>query len=244
VSSDGKLNPPDSTKLEVTVAVLKAVVAAAGAVIPVPMLGPILGGVTAEAISFAGQREINRRVDTFLDALARGLEEMHIELDDLKASFWTICVQATDYARRTHLDEKIEMLKNVLLHAASPDVPDSELLSIFIRYAGELTMWHVSFLRCIAAPLEWARLRKYQVQIKTNVDARLIFEGAMRNELPSPELNEVFLQELYARGLAANSANPYAFLSPEAEQLHPHITALGGQFLSFITNYKSDASGL
>jgi hypothetical protein len=149
VNNSDRLQPPDTSRLEVVLAAAKFALAAV----------PFVGGSMAEAVGYIGQREIDRRLATFFDEVLRGLEAMQVQVADLKASFWTTLFHAAEVARRTHQQEKREALKNAVLNAAKPTAPDDDLQHIFLNMVADLTPLHIRLLDFILYPQRCARGR-------------------------------------------------------------------------------------
>ncbi len=229
---------PNTSRFEAVLAGAKAAVTVAAALsgIPAPVLGPLLGGSIAEAVGYFGQREIDKRQKAFAEAVVRGLEDMQVQVAELKESFWTTLFYAAEVARRTHQREKLQALRNAVLNVAAGTAPDENLQLVFLNYLDTLTPLHLTLLDCVASPREWAARRNHPLAQGWNPDAGVIFEAVFRGQLPVENFHAQLLQDLYTRGLVANDANPNAFLSPPAEALIPHITDLGRRFLAFITS--------
>lgn len=178
---------------------------------------------------------------TLADHEAR-LSELHAAELARRPEFRAAFLQAADIAMRDPLRKKWVLLRNAVQNVAAGKEPDYNRRTIFLAYIGDLTELHLVFLDCIADPFSWAKQRNYPVYVgPQEVDARSIFEGKCRDELQPPGLLNVLLQDLYARGLAANDVNPDAFLSHPPEMFRPHITDLGRLFLAFITAPSTDS---
>ncbi len=151
-------------------------------------------------------------------------------------AFTTAFLHASQIALRTHHREKLQALRNAVLHVAVGTAPNENLQLVFLHYLDTLTPLHLTLLDCVASPREWAARRNLPLAQGWNPDAGAIFEAVYRGQLPAENYHMQLLQDLYTRGLAGNGANPNAFPSPPPEALLPHITDLGRQFLAFITS--------
>lgn len=170
-----------------------------------------------------------------LDVHERRLYALDLDVLAQRSDFRAAIVRTTEIAVRDPMRRKWESLRNALLNIATGATPDEILQSIFLGNIQDLTALHLMFLDCIADTLAWAQRRGYPVHVgPKEADARAIFEGACRQELQPPGLHLVLLQDLYARGLAADDVNPDGFLSPSPELRHPHITELGKLFMAFV----------
>jgi hypothetical protein len=238
VSNSDEMKVPDTSRLEALIAGAKAAatVAAALSGIPAPVLGPLLGGSIAEAVGYFGQREIDKRQSTFLDEVLRGLEDMQVQVSNLKESFWSTLLYAVDVTRRTHQQEKRDALKNAVLNAAKPTAPDDDLQHIFVKMVDDLTPLHLRLLEFFLHPekfgLDVPDPRAFHVLNPTKprwvwdaIESRVA--GAQRRDLV-----ELCFSDMVNRGLMAYSSDP----GPLQGAILPWPTTLAVEFMSFITS--------
>lgn len=201
---------------------------------------PVFGGPAAELFGAILQPQLEKRKTAWLESLARELvrlgEHVHGLTPEVFAhspAFASAFLQASSAAIRTHLQEKLDALRNAVLNIAAGTAPDDNLQLTFIRYVDELTPWHLSLLDAVADPLAWAAKRNHPVHAK-DIRADNMFEGYFRNELPKGH-EKVLLQDLYVRGLATSTVDPYGPLYPrDVHEIYPRITDLGRTLLTFI----------
>jgi len=232
VANSDKRTPPDTSLLEGFVAAAKL----ASAAIPVPFVGVSI----AEAVGYFGQREIDKRQSTFFAEVLRGLQDMQVQVADLKESFWSTLLYAVDVARRTHQQEKREALKNAVLNAAKPTAPEDDVQHIFVTMVDDLTPLHLRLLDFILNP------RKYGVDVKDwrglqTVNPKLygVWEVIEQNVAGSSrrDLIDLCFSDMVSRGLLRHSTAPPALRGP----LLPGPTNLALEFMSFITASNQQA---
>jgi hypothetical protein len=91
-----------------------------------------------------------KRRDKFLETLVRELIELKskIELVDCESPvFQTILMQACQIAIRTHKQQKLEALRNIILNSSIPSSIEDDVLSMFLNWIDGFTSVHISTLK-------------------------------------------------------------------------------------------------
>lgn len=91
-----------------------------------------------------------KRRDKFLEILARELMELKskIELVDFEsAAFQTIVIRAYQIAIRTHQEEKLEALRNIVLNSSIPRTLKHDIVEMFLGWVDNFTELHISTLK-------------------------------------------------------------------------------------------------
>ena len=213
---------------------------------------PFAGGPAAEVLGAILQPHIEQRRTEWLEGLAREQVRVSKQVEGLtpealaqSPAFASAFLQASAAALRTHLQEKLDALRNAVLNVAAGTASDDNLQLTFIRYVDELTPWHLALLDCVADRLAWAARRNFPVHSK-DIRADVMFEAVYRDVLPRGH-ETVLLQDLYVRGLATNTVDPYsgssAYGGRDPNDLFPRITDLGTQFLAFISAPRPPLGG-
>lgn len=129
------------------VAFEKAAEAAASAV-------PFVGGPLAVALVTAMNWSISRRTDDWLEALAAEVERQGHVLEHLaeEPAFVDAVVTATRAAQATHEGEKLQALRNGVLHSIGPDAPEVDEQARFFRLVSEFTAGHLHLLAFLDDP--------------------------------------------------------------------------------------------
>lgn len=152
-------------------------------------------------------------------------------------AFTTAFLHASQIAMRTHQQEKLDALHNVVLNVAAETAPDASMQVMFLDALDTLTPWHLLLLDCIADPIGWSARRQYPLAPGYTPDASTIFGAFFRDTMPVRGFDTQLLQDLYNCGLAANNVNPRGQLVLHGvEDTIPHITEMGAHFLKFINS--------
>jgi hypothetical protein len=108
--------------------------------------GALLGGFYESYVDSPA----TKRRDNFLEILVRELMELKskIELVDFKSPvFLTILLHASQIATRTHKEQKLEALRNVVLNSSIPNSVDDDILAMFLNWIDGFTGLHISTLK-------------------------------------------------------------------------------------------------
>jgi len=118
---------------------LKALVSA------VPAVGSL-------GVSFFESRVVHpatQRICKFLETLVLEFEELKskIELVDFESpAFETTIIRASEIASRTHQEQKLEALRNIVLNSSIPRSLEDDILAMFLNWIDDFTELHISIL--------------------------------------------------------------------------------------------------
>jgi hypothetical protein len=90
-----------------------------------------------------------QRVYNFLETLVREFEKLksQIELVDFGSpAFETTIIRASDIASRTHQEQKLEALRNIVLNSSIPRSLEYDILAMFLNWIDDFTELHISIL--------------------------------------------------------------------------------------------------
>lgn len=129
---------------------------------------------------------------------------------------------------RTHEEEKLTLLRNVVLNTALKTKIDDDLRTMYIQFVSDLTPSHIRILKFFQNPKEWINDNGINLGGISMTSRSTILEMCM------PELvgrYDQFVIDMINRGLL-----------PRGEWLHvvgsgfltPMITPMGNEFLSFV----------
>lgn len=115
---------------------------------------PFVGGPLAIVLVTAMNWSISRRTDDWLEALAAEVKRQGLVLEDLadQPPFVDAVVTATRAAQATHQKEKLEALRNGVLHSVGQEAPDVDEQARFFRLVEEFTAGHLSLLSFLDDP--------------------------------------------------------------------------------------------
>lgn len=91
-----------------------------------------------------------QRIYKFLETLARELEELKSKIESVDFEspvFHTTVIQAYQIATRTHKEQKLEALRNIVLHSSIPRVLEEDVLAMFLNWIDVFTELHISTLK-------------------------------------------------------------------------------------------------
>jgi hypothetical protein len=117
-----------------------------GIVNSLPPVGSLLGGFfESYIVSPATQRTYK-----FLEILVRELEELKSKIESVDFEspvFLTTFLHASQIARRTHQEQKLEALRNVVLNSSIPRALEDDVLAMFLNWIDGFTELHISTLK-------------------------------------------------------------------------------------------------
>jgi hypothetical protein len=90
------------------------------------------------------------RIRKFLGILVQELEELKskIELVDYEnPAFQTIVIRAYQIAVRTHKEQKLEALRNIVLNSSIPRTLEDDIVEMFLGWVDNFTELHISTLK-------------------------------------------------------------------------------------------------
>lgn len=207
---------------------------------------PIVGSPLAELFAAIIAPPLAKRRDAWIEEIADGLtqlqEQVHVlRLEDLSEndSFVSTVMNASAAAIKTHQEEKLNALRNAVLNAALPDAPQDHLQSMFVGLINDLTAWHVVILRWIASKPNGVSDSFGPNDTDQDVTNRLI--ASIRASF-QPLLDETadfgtqIIKDLKDRGLIYLGRRPIPVGTGGLLEICAQRTALGRQFLEFITS--------
>ena len=123
---------------------------------------PVAGSFLSEVVDLLYRAPIEQRREEWLRELTGALSEVQERQDELtperlasNPEFVTVLHQVTEVAIRTHLSEKREQLRNVVVHAALPTAPELDKQLFFVRLVEDLTLNQVLILTLYRDPRGW-----------------------------------------------------------------------------------------
>jgi hypothetical protein len=200
---------------------------------------PVIGGslqVLAESVIAPS---LTKRRDTWFRKLHELMSELHAKVDGFDPEslagdevFVTAVSDASRIAMGTHLEEKLDLLKNCLAHMAVDEGRDDFLDLQLFRFVDELTPEHVVVLQYLNNPGAW-------------FDAKRIERPSLAMGSPSHLMNaagmpvtgvalEIVLRNLNDRGLANTQSLKTTMTADGAWQ--SLTTELGRDLLEFVSS--------
>lgn len=112
----------------------------------IPSVGSlVLGLVESYIVSPA-----TKRLHKFLETLVRELEELKLKIDLVdfdSPAFQTTLIHTCQIVIRTHQEQKLEALRNIVLNSAIPRALEDDILAMFLNWIDVFTERHISTLK-------------------------------------------------------------------------------------------------
>jgi hypothetical protein len=111
---------------------------------------PALGPLTEFFIDTYIGPPANKRTRNFLNAVVEQLNEVKSKIESVNFEnpvFQTTFMQACQIAARTHQEQKLGALRNVVLNSSIPSSLEDDILAMFLNWIDGFTALHVSTLK-------------------------------------------------------------------------------------------------
>lgn len=243
--SDKRIDgPPSETKSDAVHTLVKASIASI----------PLVGGAAAEFFSALITPPINKRRDAWLNSIAEDLKELEKEVDQFKIEtlsqnerFISTFLSATQKASRTHVNAKLEALRNAVLNSALDKESEEDFLeSLFLDMIEEISSLHIRLLRFFE---KYPSIVIYYIKkigkydFESYEDVRKEYESELKNLFSSENelIGKLTLNLLTSRDLAKiDDDHSYDWKDLPS---HVSLTELGRRFLQYITTPLQVSSG-
>jgi hypothetical protein len=200
---------------------------------------PVVGGSLQVLVDTVLAPSLSKRRDRWIQELADLVEVIRkrVDTDSLEflagdEAFVTAVADASRIAMGTHLEEKLRLLKNCLLHMATQASRPDDFMSIrFLRFVEDLTPEHFVVLQYMANPRAW-----FDAKGITRPNLAMGSPGQIMNQANLPvvgTVRELVIRDLADRTLANVSGLNMTMTVDGAWQ--PMATPLGQQLLSFVS---------
>jgi hypothetical protein len=201
-------------------------------------LAPVLGGPLVEFFSMVVAPPLEKRRDAWLIDIINRLKKLEREDEGFKIEnlaqneeFISTLLYATQVAIRTHHEEKLEALRNIVVNSALDITAEENIHLIFMNMIDRYTPLHIQILCFIENPCVF--IPPY-IGTKTG---ELSFADNLRDafKMTYPEIHiideyyEQIIRDLISDGLIRSEKVMY-----RDKYLKPKITVLGGEFLTMI----------
>lgn len=170
---------------------------------------PVAGGPLAEFINLIEPPLSRRKNEWFryvlseIERLKEKTESFTIENLAQNEQFLTMLMQATQVAIRNHQAEKIEALKNALLHSILNDPPvDESMQMVFLHLIDVMTPWHILVLSFLHSPREWLSSHGIRVESYMMGSPMDLLQKAFPELVRNASLTAQVLLDLRTNGLA------------------------------------------
>ncbi len=206
---------------------------------------PIVGAPAAEIFALIVTPSYERRRDEWIESIGNGLKELAQKVEGFRIeelsqneTFITTVTHASQAAIRNHQKEKLEALRNAVLNAALPNAPEEDLQLMFLNFVDAFTPWHLAILKFFDNPREWGNKHGIKYPSFMAGSPSTVLEMTFTELQGKNEKYDLFAKDLFARGLL--SIDSLHTTMTKAGMFTSRTTALGQQFLSFITSPLSN----
>jgi hypothetical protein len=208
---------------------------------------PIVGGPLEVLVDAVLTPSLDRRRERWMHKLAELVERLSERVEGFDVAslagdeaFVSAVIDASRIAVTTHLDDKLEMLRNCLEHMALEDPRDDFLDAQFLRFVDEMEPEHFVVLQYLTNPRAWFDTKGISAPDLYQGSPMFIM-GAARLPVGGGVL-EIVLRNLSDRGLANTQSLQTMMTAQGAWQ--PLATSLGERLLDFVSSSSLTDSGL
>ena len=201
---------------------------------------PVAGGPAAELLGLVFGPPLEKRREKWLEQLAGAVEEIQQKMAEFTPEklsqdevFVSTALRATEIAIRTHQQEKLEALRNVVVNAALPGAPDETMQQIFLNHVDNLTPWHLRILAFFNDPVDWGKKHHVTYPNWTTGAPSLVLEQSMPELAGQRGFYDQIVSDLQQRGLMAK-VEIHTMMTANG-MFSSRTTPLGREFLRFIS---------
>lgn len=204
---------------------------------------PYIGGPAAEIFSSVITPSLTKRRDKWVESIYNALRELEKRVEGFKIEnlsnneiFITTLMHASQAAIRNHQDMKIDALRNAVLNAALPNVPEEDIQLMFLNFIDSLTPWHLRILILFDNPEDWARNNGKEFPV-WQFGTLFLLIGFSHEELRNRrEFCDQIIRDLYSMGLINIDNKSLHTTISGPGLLASHTTKFGKDFIRFITS--------
>lgn len=150
-----------------------------------------------------------------------------------------VFIQATSIATKTIQRDKIEALKNAILHSAQGNAPEFALQQIFLNHVDRFTEWHIKILKFSSNPRQWFVERGMTPPDRgmggIGLCLRTYLEAAYDELKLKKDIINVVVTELYNADLITVNKGVLDEVRTVNETLASKTTSLGEKLINFIS---------
>lgn len=198
---------------------------------------PVVGGSLQTLADVVIAPSLSKRRDRWLVKLHHLVRELEEKVEGFSPAdlagdeaFVTAVADASRIAMGTHLEEKLELLKNCLAHMAV-DINRDDFLDLqLFRFVEELSPEHFVVLQYLGNPGAWFDAKEIARPSLAMGSPRHLLDLAGMPVVGTPL--EIVLRDLSSRGLATTQSLRTTMTGPGAWQ--SLTTALGDELLKFV----------
>ncbi|MGD0389424.1 MAG: hypothetical protein ABSC42_10770 [Tepidisphaeraceae bacterium] len=235
--SDERSRLPTRSAGDAAVAVVRAIVGS------VPYVGPASVELFNWFVKAPHDRRLEELIELFGETLADLQANRGIDLRTLQnnPAFFDVLMQAIQIGLRNHQTEKREGLRNAIANSAVAHAPSESKRQMFLHFIDVFTVWHLKLLAFFANPQAYlTSLGKGLPQLGYSTPVRHGIEIAFPDLQRQQDFYDQIWSDLRQRGLVITQPPP-GTVTISSPGHRKQTTALGDEFLNFITTPKPDS---
>lgn len=201
---------------------------------------PTLGNFLSEAFSLLVTQPAEKRKENILimiDQRLQQLEENSFDMESLANNelFLSSVLQATQIAMRTHQQDKIAALLNIVTNVATDTSIDDSIVQMYLNIIDTFNEWHLRVLLLLNNP------RKHYVDKGISTDNTLNGSPMLVLYTIYPELNskkaftKQILNDLFQRDMISTDPFNMVAIVNVDQMLTSRTTETGKHFIDFIS---------
>ena len=202
---------------------------------------PAAGGPIQVVFENVFSAPIEKRRQAWLEELADVVTELQQRVagltpENLAANevFVTVAMQASQVAIRNHQNEKLDALRNAVLHSGLPNPPEEDEQLIFVRLIDQLTPWHLLLLALLNNPVQWMEQNEIAYPGWSAGGVSTVIEHCLPTLRGKRDTYEQLVRDLQAEGLLGQGQ--YLHLTMTGRGIvESRTTDRGKRFIKFIT---------
>ncbi|MDD5189149.1 MAG: hypothetical protein PHF57_13165 [Methanoregula sp.] len=202
---------------------------------------PYIGGPIAEFFSFVIAPPLEKRRTEWLIEIYKRLQLLEKSSEEFKPEnlaknekFFSVFLQATQIAMRTHQKEKIDALQNAVINSVSMPTIDENLQLIFLNLVDRYTPWHLTILQFLDSPRQYGESRGKKYPSWSSGGTSSVLEFTFPDLQNRREFYDQIVKELYSNGLLNSDTFLHTTMTDQG-MFASRTTEMGKKFLAFIT---------
>ena len=183
---------------------------------------------------------LEKRRIKWMEDVGKALRDLEkdrgVKLDELQTNdiFIDTVLHATQIASRNGQEEKREALRNAVINAALPNLPDESIQLMFLNLVDTFTIWHLRILRLFQNPKGWfTENNKQAPSFAISSSLSQLLTTAYPELGSQRQFYDLVISELDAKGLFSGGGTHTMMSATGA--FEKRTTDLGDKFLQFIT---------
>ncbi len=195
-------------------------------------LAAIFDTVFTEPIENRKKKWFNKLTDV-INEIQSQLEGVTPESLSKNEIFISTVLQASRTAIRTHQEEKLNYLKNVIYNTAKGSFINEDIQSIYLNLIDSFTVSHIELLELLSNPGNYIKLHGIKCPEWSMGGVSAVIEHCIPQFRGKKEFYSILIRDLYAGGLITDGSFLGVTMSASG-MLQKRSSALGDDFINFI----------